>query len=109
MDERAEVDRQRLDQDEIERYLDKVLKELEALPDYAQDWDPVDPTDEQDTYASEWASVAYGRMDRLEQSYVQGRMDATQNKRYAAIKELFKARLPLIERYSLDVPRVPLD
>lgn len=109
MDERTRIDRQRLDQDEVERYLDKVLKELEALPDYAQDWDPIDPTDEQDAYASEWASVAYGRMDSLEDSYRSGSMSVRQGERYLHIKSLFSERLDLIKHYSLDEPRVPLN
>lgn len=108
MDERTRIDRQSLGRDEIERYLDKVRKELEALPEYAQDWDPIDPTDEQDTYASEWASVAYGRMDGLEESYRSGSMSAHQSERYLYIKSLFAKRLDLIRHYSLDEPRVPL-
>lgn len=93
----------------IDSYLGRVEAELSSLPEEAEDWDPVNPTDSQDAYASEWASVAYGEMDRLEEAKRAGMMDATQSRRYAAIKELFKERMPLIEHYSLDKPRVALD
>lgn len=108
MDERIELERY-FSADSIDRYLSSVEAELKYLPEQAEDWDPVNPTDSQDTYASEWASVAYGDMGRLEEAKQAGLMNATQSQRYVAIKELFKERLPLIERYSLDVPRVPLD
>ena len=108
MDERIELE-SHYSAESIDRYLASVETELKYLPEEAEDWDPVNPTDSQDTYASEWASVAYGDMGRLEEAKHAGMLNAAQSRRYAAIKELFKERLPLIERYSLDVPSVPLD
>ena len=91
------------------RYLGKVLKELRFLPEYAEGWDPEVPTDEQDAYASEWASVAYDRMSRLEGAHHAGLMSTEQGRRYSRAKALFKERMPLIERYGLEKPKVPLE
>ena len=96
--------------EDTDRYLGKVLKELRFLPEYAEDWTP-DPEgiDALDAYASEWASVALGRMNRLERAHRSGAMSAEQQARYSEVKALFRKRMPLIERFWLDKPTVPLE
>lgn len=96
---------ERVDQD-----LEVVLAELTDLPERAEeDWDPERVNDEQDAYESEWASFALGMMDGLEHAYASGGMSAEQEGRYAELKALLRERMPLIERYGLERPRVPLD
>lgn len=110
MDERTRIERRRSPEESINLFLEKVESALQYLPDHAQDWDdPRHPTDAQEVYAAEWPTVVYGEMDGLEQAYTEGLMDSDQIRRYTAIKKLFKQRMPLIERYELDLPRVPLD
>lgn len=110
MDEREEVRHTRTSPEDVERYLGVVLGELEGLPSLAQTWDlPEHSTDDVDSYNSWWESIAGARMDRLEAAYRAGRMSPNQERRYAEAKRLFAERMPLIERYGLDAPGVPLD
>ena len=95
---------ERVDQD-----LRVVLRELQTLPEHAEDWTP-DPRgiDALDAYASYWASVAYDRTDDLERAFRLGAMSAEQERSYLEVKAVFRERLSLIERYGLERPRVPL-
>ena len=80
------------------------------MTEHAEDWTP-DPAgiDALDAYASEWASVAYDRMNALERANRSGTMTPEQEGLYAEAKALFRERMPLIERHGLDEPTVPLD
>lgn len=94
---------------DVDGDLRKVFAELEAMPEHVEDWTPdAAGIDALDAYASEWAAVAYDRMDALERAYRSGGMSAEQERRYGEVKTLFRERLPLIRRYELDEPRVPL-
>lgn len=53
--------------------------------------------------------MAYDRMSRLEDAYRAGLMSAEQERRYSRAKALFRERMPLIERYGLGKPTVPLE
>ena len=97
--------------DKVDQDLDVVIRELGALPEYVEDWEAGDAAaiDALDAYETEWASVAGGRMGRLERALRCGAMSPRQEERYARARALFEQRTPLIERYDLSRPAVPLD
>ena len=94
----------RVDQD-----LRVLFAELEDLPEHAEDWDPERVNDEQEAYESEWPSLALGALNDLKRAHGSGGMSAEQERRYAELKALFRKRMPLIERYGLEKPTVPLE
>lgn len=109
MDERARMMEPSVSPKDVDRYLAVVIRELEGLPSLAETWPaPGESTDEVDSYNSWWESVAGARMNRLESAHRAGLMSPAQESRYARAKKLFEARMPLLERYGLDKPTVPL-
>ena len=94
----------------VNQDLEVTLIELADLPQRAEeDWDPERANDEQDAYESYWPTLALDKMDDLERAYSSGSMSAEQETRYTELKALFRERMPLIERYRLEKPTVPLD
>lgn len=100
-----------MESERVDRYLGKVISELEVLPEHTEEWEAggAEAIDEQDAYETEWASVALARMDRLEWASRSGAMSPEQEERYGRVKALFRERMPLIERYGLEKPTVPLE
>ena len=95
---------------DVDRYLGVVTRELEGMPSLVETWPPPGRcTDEVDSYNSWWETVAGGMTNRLEDAHRAGRMSPDQERRYARAKALFGERMPLIERYGLDKPTVPLE
>lgn len=95
--------------DRVDQDLESVLREVAVLPERAEEWDPEDANDEQDAYEPEWASVVYDMLGDLERAHRAGEMNAEQEGRYSELKALFRERMPLIERYGLEKPTVPLE
>lgn len=108
MAERAGVRRENPVRDRITQDLEVVLREVAVLPERAEEWDPENANDEQDAYEPEWASVVYDRFGDLERAHRAGKMGPVQEKRYARAKALLREQMPLIERYGLEKPSVPL-
>ena len=48
-------------------------------------------------------------MNALERAYRSGAMSVKQKACYSEVKALFRERMPLLERFWLDKPRVPLE
>lgn len=94
----------------VDRYLGMVIRELEGLPSLAETRQPPEEsTDDVDSYNSWWESVVGGMTTRLESAHRVGRMSPEQEWRYARTKALFRQHMPLLERYGLDRPTVPLE
>lgn len=93
----------------IDRDLDMIFAETEALRELASDPDKAQDGARVYDLSIRWGTLMSGRLKRLEYYYRTGDLTEDQERRYRRLRDELKDAIPLIERLGIGRPTVPLE